>query len=110
MKETVGRHEILGLRGVLRGVRPAPHLLRMPGPERTRAESPCRLANVAQSIGSGVERSCSCSAGDAQIIWVGWSVENGVIRRAMPATPQYIWMEGELRPAAEGVVPFVNAG
>jgi branched-chain amino acid aminotransferase len=25
-------------------------------------------------------------------------------------TPRYIWMEGELRPAAEGVVPFVNAG
>ena len=28
----------------------------------------------------------------------------------MPATPRYIWMEGELRPAAEGVVPFVSAG
>ena len=28
----------------------------------------------------------------------------------MPGTPQYIWMEGELRPAVEGVVPFVNAG
>ena len=28
----------------------------------------------------------------------------------MPATPRYIWMEGELRPSAEGVVPFVNAG
>jgi branched-chain amino acid aminotransferase len=28
----------------------------------------------------------------------------------MPGTPRYIWMEGELRPAAEGVVPFVNAG
>ena len=28
----------------------------------------------------------------------------------MPGTPQYIWMEGELRPASEGVVPFVNAG
>ena len=28
----------------------------------------------------------------------------------MSGTPRYIWMEGELRPAAEGVVPFVNAG
>src|SRR6201982_2568000 len=28
----------------------------------------------------------------------------------MPGTPQYIWMEGELRPSSEGVVPFVNAG
>jgi branched-chain amino acid aminotransferase len=28
----------------------------------------------------------------------------------MSTTPRYIWMEGELRPAAEGVVPFVNAG
>jgi branched-chain amino acid aminotransferase len=28
----------------------------------------------------------------------------------MPGTTRYIWMEGELRPAAEGVVPFVNAG
>jgi branched-chain amino acid aminotransferase len=28
----------------------------------------------------------------------------------MSGTPQYIWMEGSLRPAAEGVVPFVNAG
>jgi branched-chain amino acid aminotransferase len=28
----------------------------------------------------------------------------------MPGTPRYIWMEGELRPASEGVVPFVNAG
>jgi branched-chain amino acid aminotransferase len=28
----------------------------------------------------------------------------------MPGSPGYIWMEGELRPAAEGVVPFVNAG
>jgi branched-chain amino acid aminotransferase len=28
----------------------------------------------------------------------------------MAATPRYIWMDGELRPAAEGVVPFVNAG
>jgi branched-chain amino acid aminotransferase len=28
----------------------------------------------------------------------------------MSGTPQYIWIEGELRPAAEGVVPFVNAG
>ena len=28
----------------------------------------------------------------------------------MPATPRYIWMEGELRPSAEGVVPFVSAG
>jgi branched-chain amino acid aminotransferase len=28
----------------------------------------------------------------------------------MSGTPQYIWMEGGLRPAAEGVVPFVNAG
>jgi branched-chain amino acid aminotransferase len=28
----------------------------------------------------------------------------------MPGTARYIWMEGELRPAAEGVVPFVNAG
>jgi len=28
----------------------------------------------------------------------------------MSATPQYIWMDGELRPSAEGVVPFVNAG
>jgi branched-chain amino acid aminotransferase len=28
----------------------------------------------------------------------------------MSRTPNYIWMEGELRPAAEGVVPFVNAG
>ena len=28
----------------------------------------------------------------------------------MSRTPSYIWMEGELRPAAEGVVPFVNAG
>jgi branched-chain amino acid aminotransferase len=28
----------------------------------------------------------------------------------MSGTPSYIWMEGELRPAAEGVVPFVNAG
>lgn len=28
----------------------------------------------------------------------------------MSGTPQYIWMEGELRPSAEGVVPFVNAG
>ena len=28
----------------------------------------------------------------------------------MPGTPRSIWMEGELRPAAEGVVPFVNAG
>ena len=28
----------------------------------------------------------------------------------MPATPRYIWMEGELRPSTEGVVPFVSAG
>jgi branched-chain amino acid aminotransferase len=28
----------------------------------------------------------------------------------MSGTPQYIWMDGELRPSAEGVVPFVNAG
>ena len=28
----------------------------------------------------------------------------------MPGTPRYIWMEGELRPSAEGVVPFVSAG
>ena len=28
----------------------------------------------------------------------------------MSGTAQYIWMDGELRPAAEGVVPFVNAG
>ena len=28
----------------------------------------------------------------------------------MPGAPRYLWMEGELRPAAEGVVPFVNAG
>ena len=28
----------------------------------------------------------------------------------MSGTPRYIWMEGELRPASEGVVPFVNAG
>ena len=28
----------------------------------------------------------------------------------MSGTLRYIWMEGELRPAAEGVVPFVNAG
>jgi branched-chain amino acid aminotransferase len=28
----------------------------------------------------------------------------------MSETPRYIWIEGELRPAAEGVVPFVNAG
>src|ERR1700746_244000 len=28
----------------------------------------------------------------------------------MSRTSSYIWMEGELRPAAEGVVPFVNAG
>jgi branched-chain amino acid aminotransferase len=25
-------------------------------------------------------------------------------------TPQFIWIEGELRPSAEGVVPFVSAG
>ena len=28
----------------------------------------------------------------------------------MSGTPRYIWMEGELRPAAEGVVPYLNAG
>src|ERR1700751_854087 len=28
----------------------------------------------------------------------------------MPGIPQYIWKEGELRPASESVVPFVNAG
>jgi len=28
----------------------------------------------------------------------------------MPGTPRYIWMEGELRPSSEGVVPFVSAG
>jgi branched-chain amino acid aminotransferase len=28
----------------------------------------------------------------------------------MSGTPQYVWIEGELRPSAEGVVPFVNAG
>jgi branched-chain amino acid aminotransferase len=28
----------------------------------------------------------------------------------MPETPRYIWIEGELRPSAEGVVPFVSAG
>jgi branched-chain amino acid aminotransferase len=28
----------------------------------------------------------------------------------MAGTPQYIWMDGELRPSSEGVVPFVNAG
>jgi branched-chain amino acid aminotransferase len=28
----------------------------------------------------------------------------------VPPTPRYVWMEGELRPSAEGVVPFVNAG
>jgi branched-chain amino acid aminotransferase len=28
----------------------------------------------------------------------------------MAGTPQYIWMNGELRPSSEGVVPFVNAG
>src|SRR5919197_4965965 len=28
----------------------------------------------------------------------------------MSGSPRYIWMEGELRPAAEGVVPFINAG
>lgn len=28
----------------------------------------------------------------------------------MSSSPRYIWMEGELRPAAEGVVPFINAG
>jgi branched-chain amino acid aminotransferase len=28
----------------------------------------------------------------------------------MSGTPQYIWTEGSLRPAADGVVPFVNAG
>jgi branched-chain amino acid aminotransferase len=28
----------------------------------------------------------------------------------MSGTPQYIWIDGELRPSSEGVVPFVNAG
>jgi branched-chain amino acid aminotransferase len=28
----------------------------------------------------------------------------------MSGTPQYIWIDGELRLSAEGVVPFVNAG
>src|SRR5438445_11709729 len=28
----------------------------------------------------------------------------------MSGTPRYIWIDGELRRAAEGVVPFVNAG
>ena len=28
----------------------------------------------------------------------------------MPGTPRFIWIEGELRPATEGVVPFVSAG
>ena len=28
----------------------------------------------------------------------------------MPANARYIWMEGELRPSAEGVIPFINAG
>jgi branched-chain amino acid aminotransferase len=28
----------------------------------------------------------------------------------MSATPQYIWIDGALRPSSEGVVPFVNAG
>jgi branched-chain amino acid aminotransferase len=28
----------------------------------------------------------------------------------MAGTPQYIWMDGGLRPSSEGVVPFVNAG
>lgn len=28
----------------------------------------------------------------------------------MPGIARYIWMEGELRPTAAGVVPFVNAG
>ena len=28
----------------------------------------------------------------------------------MSGNPRYIWIDGELRPAAEGVVPFINAG
>jgi branched-chain amino acid aminotransferase len=28
----------------------------------------------------------------------------------MSGTPQYIWIDGELRPSSDGVVPFVNAG
>ena len=28
----------------------------------------------------------------------------------MSGTPQFIWIDGELRPSSEGVVPFVNAG
>ena len=28
----------------------------------------------------------------------------------MSGIPQYIWIDGELRPSSEGVVPFVNAG
>jgi branched-chain amino acid aminotransferase len=28
----------------------------------------------------------------------------------MAGTPQFIWIDGELRPSSEGVVPFVNAG
>jgi branched-chain amino acid aminotransferase len=28
----------------------------------------------------------------------------------MPANARYIWIDGELKPSAEGVVPFINAG